>query len=189
MIDKDHDAISIARQAELLNISRSSVYYEPVVNHKDICIMRAIDALFTAYPFYGSRRIRATLEDQQIFICREHVLRLMRIMGLETIYPKRRINTSISDTSHKKYPYLLRTVAITRPNHIWGTDITYVRLETGWAYLVAILDWFSRYVIAFELSDSLETEFCMTALNHALGVATPEIHNRDQGTGGYLRTI
>ena len=124
VIDKDHDAISIARQTELLNISRASVYYEPVVNQEDIRIMHAIDALFTAYPFYGSRRIRATLEDRRIFICREHVQRLMRTMGLHAIYPKKRINTSISHLSCQKYPYLLRTVHIIRPNHVWGTDIT-----------------------------------------------------------------
>jgi putative transposase len=106
----------------------------------------------------------------------------MRMTGLHAIYPKRRINTSSSHLLRQKYPYLLRTVDITRPNHVWGTDITYIRLQSGFAYLVAIIDWFSRYVLAFELSDSLETEFCMTALNRALQAATPEIHNSDQGT-------
>lgn len=144
--------------------------------------MCVIDELFTAYPFYGSRRIQSSLTDHRISICREHVQRLMRIMGLHAIYPKRRANTSISDTAHKKYPYLLHTVLITRPNHVWGTDITYIRLENGFAYLVALIDWFSRYVLAFELSRSLETEFCMIALNRALRTATPAIHNSDQGT-------
>lgn len=182
LIDRNHHTLSIARQTNLLGISRSSVYYRPVVDEEDIHIMRVIDELFTAYPFYGSRRIQSTLEDHRIFICREHVRRLMRIMGLAAIYPKRRANTSISDTARKKYPYLLRRVAIMRPNHVWGTDITYVRLGNGFAYLVALIDWFSRYVLAFELSRSLETEFCMTALNRALHTATPEIHNSDQGT-------
>lgn len=182
LIDKNHDALSIVRQTELLNISRSSVYYEPVVNGEDIRIMHAIDAIFTAYPFYGSRRIQAELEDQRVCICREHVQHLMRAMGLEAIYPKKRVNISLSNTSHKKYPYLLRTVGITRPNHVWGVDITYIRLQNEFAYLVAIIDWFSRYVLAFELSASLETKFCMTALNRALHTATPEIHNSDQGT-------
>lgn len=182
LIDNDHTAIGITRQAELLDISRASVYYEHVPHQEDIPIMHAIDALFTAYPFYGSRRIRAALVDQRIYLCRERVQRLMRVMGLETIYPKKHVNTSISNTAHKKYPYLLRTVPIMHPNHVWGTDITYIRLQNGFVYLVAIIDWFSRYVLAFELSHSLATEFCMTALNRALHASTPEIHNSDQGT-------
>lgn len=179
-IDRDHPEINIARQALFLDISRSSVYYQPVVNEEDIRIIHAIDQIFTKRPFYGSRRIRNDLKDEGIFICREHVQRLMRIMGLEAIYPKKR--TSTPNIQHKKYPYLLRGLPIIRPNQVHGTDITYVRLEQGFCYLVAHLDWFSRYVMSWELSLSLETTFCIDSLTRALGVAIPEYHNSDQGT-------
>jgi putative transposase len=141
--------------------------------------MNRIDEIYTKYPFYGSRRIKDELEEYDICICREHVQRLMRLMGLEAIYPKP--NTSKAHPEHQKYPYLLRNITASYPNHIWGTDITYVRLESGFAYLVAYLDWYSRYVIAWELSLSMETEFCITALNHSLEMAIPCIHNSDQG--------
>lgn len=140
-----------------------------------------IDAIYTDYPFYGSRRIRNELSDRfDEYMCREHVQRLMRIMGIEAIYPKPK--TSIASPEHKKYPYLLSCISASFPNHIWGTDITYVKLETGWAYLTALLDWFSRYVIAWELSSALDTAFCVSTLNQALAIAVPYIHNSDQGT-------
>ncbi|TSD07203.1 MAG: putative transposase [Parcubacteria group bacterium Greene0714_4] len=139
-----------------------------------------VDAIYTDYPFYGSRRMRLELSDRyRVTLGREHVQRLMREMGIEAIYPKPK--TSTAHPEHKKYPYLLKNLAIVHPNHVWGTDITYIRIEEGWAYLVAFLDWFSRYVIAWELSLSMETDFCITALNQALAIATPEIHNSDQG--------
>lgn len=145
--------------------------------------MHAIDEIFTKYPFYGSRRIKYELAKTYEFrINRKHVTRLMRLMGLETIYPKGSKNTSIADATHKKYPYLLKEIIADHPNHVWGTDITYVRLESGWAYLVALLDWFSRYVIAWELSPNLEIEFCLQNLERALTVTTPDIHNSDQGS-------
>lgn len=178
-IDRAHPNLSIAHQAKLLDISRSSIYYTPLVNEKDIRIMHAIDRIFTKRPFYGSRRIQHDLYDEGISICREHVQRLMRVMGLEAIYPKK--HTSTPNTQHKKYPYLLRGIPIIRPNHVHGTDITYVRLEQGFCYLVAHLDWFSRYVMSWELSVSLESSFCIDSLTHALGVAIPEYHNSDQG--------
>ena len=178
-IDRGHPDLSIARQSNLLDISRASVYYQPIVNEEDIRIMHAIDRIFTKRPFYGSRRMRRDLPDEGICICREHVQRLMRVMGLETIYPKKR--TTMPHPEHKRYPYLLRGLAPAYPNHIWGTDITYVRLESGWADLTAFLDWFSRYVIAWELSLSLNADFCITALERALAMATPDIHNSDQG--------
>jgi putative transposase len=181
-IDPSQLHISVTRQAEILGISRASVYYQPQVNEEDIRIMRAIDAIYTKRPYYGSRRITDALEDHEIFICREHVQRLMRAMGLEAVYPKKRRNTSVSDNTHQKYPYLLTNVPIAYPNHVWGTDITYVRLEEGFCYLVAFLDWFSRYVVAWELSPSLESVFCQSALRSALATAVPEIHNSDQGT-------
>jgi putative transposase len=181
LIDKKNKEISTVRQSELLDISRTSIYYKQRVNQRDVDTMRLIDEIFTKCPFYGSRRIKHALEDQNIFICREHVQRLMKIMGLEAIYPKRRKNTSGANVEHKKYPYLLNDLVIKQPNHVWGTDITYIRLEEGWAYLSAILDWFSRYVVSFELSSTLETNFCVEALNHALKQSRPDIHNSDQG--------
>ena len=181
LIEK-RNQISIARQTELLDISRSSIYYQPVIDEHDIHTMNAIDEIYTARPFYGSRRIRYDLRDEHgIAIGRHHIRRLMRLMGLEAVYPKKRVNTSIPDNSHRKYPYLLSGVVPSHPNQIWGTDITYVRLEQGWAYLTALMDWFSRYVLAWELSPTLETRFCLTALQRALVLGTPTFHNSDQG--------
>ena len=182
LITKDHPAISIARQTELLALSRSSIYYQPIIDEQDIRVMNAIDEIYTDRPFYGSRRMRYELKDEHgISIGRHHIRRLMRLMGLEAVYPKRRVNTSIVDNTHRKYPYLLSGLTPTYPNQIWGTDITYIRLERGWAYLMAILDWFSRYVLAWELSPTLETSFCVSALQRALAIGTPIFHNSDQG--------
>jgi putative transposase len=145
--------------------------------------MHALDELYTKRPFYGSRSMRYALhDDYQLDACREHIQRLMRIMGLEAIYPKKSRNTSISDTNHKKYPYLLTGVTASYPNHIWGTDITYVRLEKGWCYLMAVLDWYSRHVVAWELSSTIESGFCIQAMSNALKNAIPEISNSDQGS-------
>lgn len=181
MIDRLHSDIGIGRQAELLGISRSSIYYTPQDREADKRHMDMIDAIYTDYPFYGSRRIRNEMKDRFGELpARERIQRLMRIMGIEAIYPKPK--TSMASPEHKKYPYLLTGVSASFPNHVWGTDITYVKLETGWAYLTALLDWFSRYVITWELSPTLETDFCVKALNRAFGIAVPEIHNSDQGT-------
>lgn len=181
VIENDNPFLSLSRQAALLDISRGSLYYTPKEREADKQHMDMIDAIYTVYPFYGSRRIRNELRDRfGEQMCRKHVQRLMRMMGIEAIYPKP--NTSRASPEHKKYPYLLAGISASFPNHIWSTDITYVKLETGWAYLTALLDWFSRYVISWELSPTLETEFCVTALNRAFGVAVPEIHNSDQGT-------
>jgi putative transposase len=159
------------------------VYYQPTVDAKDIRIMSLIDKIFTDYPFYGSRRIRYELEQTyKIVIARDHVRRLLRIMGIETIYPKTKPNTSRANAQHQKYPYLLNNLSIIRPNQVWGTDITYIKLERGWAYLVAFIDWFSRYAISWEVSSTLEIGFCLTALERALSIATPEISNSDQGS-------
>lgn len=142
-----------------------------------------IDAIYTELPFYGSRRMRNELLDRhQISIGREHVQRLMRLMGIEAIYPKHGLNTSAGDVLHLKYPYLLTGVIADHPNHIWGTDITYVKTEKGWAYLVALIDWYSRYVVAWEISSTLEIEFCLRNLTLALDQTHPEIHNSDQGS-------
>lgn len=183
LLEREHSFISIARQAELLDISRSSVYYVPRVNETDIATMHALDEIYTNYPFYGSRRMRDELRDSyEISIGRDHVRRLMGIMGLQALYPKKRFNTSASDPSHQKYPYLLKGLAIILPNQVWSADITYVKLEHGFCYLYAIIDWFSRYVLAWELSDTLDTLFCTETLNRALAIATPNIHNSDQGS-------
>lgn len=191
-IHKSHPTIPIARQAELIGIARSTVYYVPKVHPEDMRAMRALDELYTEYPFYGSRRLRLALgDDYGIHICREHVQRLMRAMGIAAMYPKK--NLSIPHPDHRVYPYLLRNVPIIRPNQVWSTDITYVPLETGFCYLTVILDWYSRYVLAWELSTTMEVEFCVRALQSALTRATPEIHNSDQGSQytsrEYVRTL
>lgn len=179
-IEKNSE-LPISRQAELLGVSRASVYYAPRVNFADINITHALDALYTKYPFYGSRRLKFGLEDDYgIYICREHVQRLMRLIGIEAIYPKHR--TTIPAPGHRIYPYLLRNLTIVRPNQVWSTDITYLPLTNGFCYLTVILDWFSRYVLAWELSETMETDFCTRALQSALTRATPEIHNSDQGS-------
>ncbi len=142
--------------------------------------MHALDALYTDYPFFGSRRMKDGLEDYyEIHICREHVQRLMREIGLVAIYPQK--HTSLPSEDNHVYPYLLRNLAISRPNQVWGTDITYIRLEQGFCYLTAILDWFSRSVLAWEISEKMDVSFCATSLRSALSRARPEIHNSDQG--------
>lgn len=180
LIDPHEPRLTIARQAELLDISRSSVYYVPRVNPEEKRIMDEIDAVYTEFPFYGSRRIADELHDRGIAIGRDRTRSLMREMGIEALYPKPK--TSIPDVARRIYPYLLRNVRAAYPNHIWGTDITYIRLEYGWAYLMAIIDWFSRYVIAWELSSTMESDFCAGALEKALATGRPAIHNSDQGS-------
>ncbi len=178
-IEKDNEQICLKRQAELLDISRSGLYYQPRENQQNIAIMNLIDEIYTDLPFYGSRRIRKELKIyHQIYICREKAQRLMRLMGLEAIYPKGR--TSFSSKENKVYPYLLRGLRIDHPNQVWSTDITYVRLEHGWAYLIVIMDWYSRYVIDWQLSENLEIDFCLEILNRALNKNRPEIFNSDQ---------
>jgi putative transposase len=173
--------ISLTRQAQLFDISRSSIYYTPLVSAADIAAMRAIDIEFTKCPFYGSRRMKAVLAQyHQIDMCREHIIRLMHLMGLEALYPKQ--NTSKGDHLHRVYPYLLKNLVAAYPNHIWGTDITYIRLAHGFCYLVAIIDWYSRYVVHFELSPTLEIPFCIDNITEALKIAVPTIHNSDQGS-------
>lgn len=183
MLEPEHPSISLTRQCEILGISRASAYYQPIVDTDDILLMGYIDKIYTDYPFYGSRRIRYELrQTYHTTIARDHVRRLFRIMGLEAIYPRNKPNTSQATLHHRTYPYRLKDLHIIRPNHVWGTDITYIKLETGWAYLVAFIDWFSRYVISWELSPTLEIGFCLTALTRALSIAVPEISNSDQGS-------
>lgn len=174
----------MSRQSTLLDISRSSLYYQPTASEEDLVVMNLIDELYTDCPFYGSRKMKHALDREHgVHIGREHTQRLMRIMGIEAIYPKRKgKDTSQGNPSHKKYPYLLKGLTINYPNHVWGSDITYIRLTHGWAYLVAILDWYSRYVVAWRLSSTLELPFCIEMLTHALALATPTIFNSDQGS-------
>ena len=167
--------MSVARQCELLGLPRSTRYYAARgESAENLALMRRIDRQYLVTPFYGSRRMAVVLEAN-----RKRVQRLMRLMGLEAIYPKRR--TTRPAAGHKIYPYLLRNLEILRPDHVWSTDITYVPLRRGFLYLVAVMDWFSRHVLAWRLSNTLEGRFCLEALEEALSLATPEIFNSDQG--------
>ncbi len=142
--------------------------------------MRLIDEQYLRRPFYGSRRMREWLKSQGHPVCRDRVRRLMRLMGIEAIYPRPRL--SVRDTEQSRYPYLLRDLRIDHPDQVWVADITYIRLRRGFAYLVAVMDWYSRYVLSWEQSLTLETEFCVAALNCALNGSAPEIFNTDQGS-------
>jgi len=180
LIEPGQPQLSIARQCELLGLSRSGYYYQATGETSyNEALMRLIDEQYTNTPYYGVERMTAWLREQAYQVNPKRVRRLMRVMGLEAIYPKPRL--SQEDKEHTKYPYLLRDVAIKYPNQVWGADITYIPLARGFAYLVAIMDWFSRYVIAWELSLTLEAEFCQAALEQALDSARPEIFNTDQG--------
>jgi putative transposase len=180
LVEVDHPSLSIQRQCQLLGLARSSYYYRPQgVNAEDLACMRRLDEVFTQHPFYGSRRLRQELADGGPLVGRHHVRRLMRRMGLETIYPRRRL--SVGDAEHQVYPYRLRGLAIVRPDQVWCTDVTYIRLQHGFAHLVAIMDWFSRYVLTWELSLSLDSDFAVRALQRALQRGHPDIFNSDQG--------
>jgi putative transposase len=180
LVDREH-AISIVRQAELLGISRASVYALPVApSQGDLTLAAAVDRLYTAHPYYGTRRLAYVLNQEGFDVGRKRVRAIMRLLGLEALYPKQ--NTSKGDHLHRVYPYLLRRLAIEYPNHVWGTDITYIRLTHGFCYLVAIIDWYSRYVVHWELSPTLEIPFCIENIARALEIATPLIHNSDQGS-------
>ena len=176
----DHPKIPLTRQANLLGMSRSSIYYQPIVNERDVVIMNLIDEIFTRHPFYGKRRMCVELNRREMDIGIKKTRSLMQIMGLEAIYAKP--NTSRSHPEHRKYPYLLRGLNIAKPNMVWGTDITYIRMLNGWTYLTAIMDWFSRFIIAWELSITLEADFCTKALQNGLArYPQPDIFNSDQG--------
>lgn len=182
MIEREETVlVSVRRQCELLDLNRSSLYYEPVpIDQDDVKMMNVIDEEFTEYPFLGVRGMTWRLRDFGYKeIGRKRVRRLMRMMGLVAICPKR--NTSRPNPQHRIYPYLLRGVQITRPNQVWSMDITYIRLGKGFAYLTAVIDWYSRYVIAWRLSNSLTDDFCVECLKDALQYGSPEIFNTDQG--------
>ena len=181
MIDRDHDQLSLVRQCALLDVSRASVYYRPAPPRaEDLELMALMDRQYLKTPFYGSRRIRVWLRRQGYLVSRKKVRRLMRLMGLEAIY--RRPNTSQPAPGHRVYPYLLKGVEVNRVNQVWATDITYIPMARGFLYLVAIMDWHSRYVLAWKLSNTLENDFCVAALEEALSKGRPEIFNTDQGS-------
>jgi len=172
---------SVASQCEMLTLNRTSLYYERrLPSPRKLAILNAMDEIFTENPVYGARRIVVELEKQGYLISRPTVSDYMKVLGLEAIYPKPK--TSAPHPNHKIYPYLLRNIKALRPNHIWGTDITYIRMQGGFMYLVAFLDWYSRYVVSWELSDTLEDDFVISALKEALITATPNIANSDQGS-------
>jgi putative transposase len=181
MIDPEHD-LSIKQQAKALGISRGSVYYMPrPASDADLMLMRRIDELHLEYPFAGSRMLRDMLFQQGLEVGRRHVKTLMRKMSIEAIY--RRPNTSKPAPGHRIYPYLLRGLAITRPNQVWAMDITYIPMARGFVYLAAVVDWFSRRVLAWKLSITMETSFCVEALEEALSKnEKPDIFNTDQGS-------
>ena len=180
LIEVGHPALSVRRQCELLGLSRSSLYYEPAGETvENLRLMRRIDEQYTARPFYGSRRMTRWLIERGEEVNRKRVQRLMRAMGLEAIYPKPRL--SAAGKGHKVYPYLLRGVTIERADQVWSTDITYVPMTTGFMYLAAVIDWFSRYVIAWRLSNTLDGGFCLEMLEDALRAGKPEVFNTDQG--------
>jgi len=181
MIDRGHE-LSLGRQAELLGLSRSTLYYEPrPVPPAELAIMRRIDALHLDYPFAGSRMLRDLLRGEGVAIGRELVTTLMRRMGLEAIY--RKPNTSKAALGHKIYPYLLRGLAIERPNQVWAMDITYIPMARGFVYLAAVVDWFSRRVLSWRLSITMDVDFCLDAVEEAFArYGRPKIFNTDQGS-------
>lgn len=180
MIEPDAE-ISVSRQCELLGLSRSSYYYQPCpVSNFNLELMRLIDEQYTKTPFYGVPRMTVWLKRQGYQVNHKRVARLMQLMGLQAVYPKRK--TSIPSKEHKIYPYLLRDMDIERPDQVWCADITYIRMYRGFIYLIAIMDWFSRFILAWEVSITMDVDFCLRALDQALGKSRPEIFNTDQGS-------
>jgi putative transposase len=180
LIEPEHREVTIAQQCELLGLARSSYYYQPVgESQENLLLMRLLDEQYTKTPFYGVRRMTAWLRTQGYGVNEKRVSRLLRLMGLEAVYPKPRL--SLPDATAHRYPYLLQGLKIERVNQVWSTDITYIRTTRGFVYLVAIMDWFSRYVLAWDISVTLDVSFCLDALDRALNVARPEIFNSDQG--------
>ena len=182
MIEPGHPGLSLSRQCRLLSISRSSFYYTPIgESPENLALMRRIDELFLKYPFYGSRQMVFRLRREGVAVGRHRVRRLMRLMGLAAICQAPRTSTPHPD--HRVYPYLLRNVVVDRPDHVWCADITYIPVRRGFLYLVAIMDWASRHVLAWRLSNTLDAGFCVEALNEALArYGRPEIFNTDQGS-------
>jgi len=180
MIERKHPSLSLARQCDLLGLASSTFHYQPCGEDLyNLTLMRLLDEQYTRTPFYGVLRMTAWLIRQGHAVNPKRVRRLMRDMDLTAVYPKPRL--SLAGKEHKRYPYLLSDLKIERPNQVWSADITYIRMRRGFIYLVAILDWFSRYVLSWETSLTLEADFCIRALERALSLGQPEIFNTDQG--------
>lgn len=180
MIEVGHPEISVRRQCELIGLNRATYYYMPGTESAyNLALMRVIDEKYTETPVYGWPRMTEYVRRKGYLVNHKRVQRLMNLMGLQAIYPKRRPQKGIFE--HKIYPYLLRGLQISHPNQVWSTDITYIPIQQGFMYLVAIIDWFSRYVIAWELSNTLDGGFCLEALQRALKGGQPEVFNTDQG--------
>lgn len=181
MVDVEQRSLSVRRQCELLRVPRSGLYHDvKPTGEEDLALMRQVDELHLKFPFYGSRKLLHELRRKGHVVNRKRVQRLMRVMGLESMAPKPK--TSAPGPEHAVYPYLLRKLTISRANHVWASDITYIPMRSGFVYLVAIIDWYSRRVLSWRVSRNLETNFCVEALEEALaGFGTPEIFNTDQG--------
>jgi len=181
MIEPKNQQISIVKQCDLLGISRSGYYYSPRPESlENLAIMRLMDEQYLKTPFYGARRMQAYINYQGYSVNIKRIRRLLRLMGLEAIYPKPNINKP--QHGHKIYPYLLNGLSINNINQVWSSDITYIPMKSGFLYLVAIIDWYSRYVLSWKISNSLDSTFCVDALDEALALGCPEIFNTDQGT-------
>jgi putative transposase len=180
-VDRGSSDITIHRQCELLGLPRSSYYYEPAMaSEEELMLMRNIDRIYTEHPYFGWRRIRVMLERGGMIVGRDRILSLMKRMGIQTIYPRR--NLSKSHPDNQVYPYLLRGIKVDLCNHVWSTDITYIPLTRGFVYLCAVIDWASRRVMSWRLSNTLDVGFCLESLEEALLFGTPYIFNTDQGS-------
>jgi len=182
-VEPGHKKIPIYRQCELLGLNRSSLYYKPSGETEyNEQLMRLLDEQYIKTPFYGIDKMTAWLRRQGHSVNHKRVRRLMRQMGLEAVYPRRKRSLSMPDKQHSIYPYLLKNVQIERADQVWSSDITYIRMYRGWVYLVAVMDWFSRYVLSWEVSVTLESDFCIDALKQALSFGRPQVFNTDQGS-------
>jgi putative transposase len=180
-VERGHAEISVRRQCELLGVNRSGLYYEPVgESEENLTLMRLLDEQFTRTPFYGSRRMTEWLATVGHAVNRKRVSRLMELLGIEAVYPKPKL--SQPGEGHRIYPYLLRGTTVARVNQVWSTDITYIRMAQGFVYLVAVMDWFSRFVLSWALSLTMEVDYCIEALKRALRRGRPDIFNSDQGS-------
>lgn len=182
LVQPDHSELSMRRQCELLGLTRSMLYYLPIgVSAEDVALMKEIDRLFTKWPFYGSRKILLELRNAGHVVNRKRVQRLMQLMGLQALVPGP--HTSKPHPDHPIYPYLIGGIDVVRPNQVWAVDITYIPLEHGWGYLVAIIDWYSRAILSWRLSNTMTVDFCIEALEEALRQhGRPEYFNSDQGS-------
>jgi len=182
-IEPGHNELSICRQCELMGLNRSSLYYKPCGETEyNEYLMKMIDEQYVKTPFYGINKMTAWLRRQGHYVNHKRIRRLMRQMGLEAVYPRRKRFLSVPDKQHRVYPYLLKDVSVEQADQVWSADITYIRMHRGWVYLAAIMDWFSRYVLSWEISVTLESEFCIEALKEALSFGKPQIFNTDQGS-------